>query len=709
MTNKTGKRALITGITGQDGSYLTELLLEKKYKVYGLVRRTSTESDERIRHLLDKIELIDGDLIDQNSIINAIKQSDADEVYNLAAQSFVKTSWSQPILTGEVTGIGVTRMLEAIRAVNDRIKFYQASSSEMFGKVHETPQKETTVFHPRSPYGVAKVYGYYITQNYRESYGIFGCNGILFNHECISENTPIITRDKKTKIISIKRIKDLSKARAKGKNVQQWHPSGIEIWDGDDFVSLNLITASKRKNNDNFACKTINSRNGIIEVTNHHNMLDIKNKKIKAKNIVNGSKLLHKKFPMQKSISCLSKEEAIFIGMMVGDGHINKEGRSFFSNNNKEIIETIKNLWTKIGLGTTSVRTFKTEYGKSTQIRLNGNCDYLRNLFSQIYTSDGFKKVPDRILNSNMETKLAFLEGYNCCDGLKSNPCRYLFKNFKTNSIVLAQGLLFLIANTTKQEFNINFEEDKRYYGYYSINFLSPKETTDKETKVKELLKLRVGQREICKLTGISRNFIRKIQRGGHIEIKHRLSKSKDEVKKTLYHKKQPLWVYDLETESGRFMAGEGTIVVSNSPRRGIEFVTRKISHAVARIHLGMQKDLTLGNLDAKRDWGFAGDYVRAMWLMMQEEKPDDYVIATGETHSIREFLDIAFAHIGVKDWSKHVKQDARFMRPAEVNLLRGDASKARKKLGWKPKTSFKQLVEMMVDSDIETNDRLRK
>ncbi len=326
MAKKTDKKALITGITGQDGSYLAELLLEKKYRVYGLVRRTSTESDERIKHLLDKIELIDGDLIDQNSIINALKQSDADEVYNLAAQSFVKTSWSQPVLTGEVTGIGVTRMLEAIRAVNDRIKFYQASSSEMFGKVHETPQKETTVFHPRSPYGVAKVYGHYITQNYRESYGIFACSGILFNHE---------------------------------------------------------------------------------------------------------------------------------------------------------------------------------------------------------------------------------------------------------------------------------------------------------------------------------------------------------------------------------------------SPRRGFEFVTKKISHAVARIHLGMQKDLTLGNLDAKRDWGYAGDYVKAMFLMMQQEKPDDYVIATGETHSIREFLDIAFAHVGVKGWSRYVKQDARFMRPAEVNLLLGDASKARKKLGWKPEVSFKQLVQMMVDSDIEMNKKL--
>ncbi|MDP2750641.1 MAG: GDP-mannose 4,6-dehydratase [Nanoarchaeota archaeon] len=322
------KSALITGITGQDGSYLAELLIEKKYKVYGLVRRTSTESNERIQHLLNKIELIDGDLIDQNSIINAIKQADPDEIYNLAAQSFVKTSWQQPILTGEVTGLGVIRMLEGIKTVNDKIRFYQASSSEMFGKVHEIPQKETTPFHPRSPYGVAKVYGHYITQNYRESYGIFGCNGILFNHE---------------------------------------------------------------------------------------------------------------------------------------------------------------------------------------------------------------------------------------------------------------------------------------------------------------------------------------------------------------------------------------------SPRRGIEFVTRKISNAIARIHLGLQKEISLGNLDSKRDWGFAGDYVRAMWLMLQQEKPEDYVIATGETHSIRDFLDIAFKRIDIEDWSNYVKQDPRFMRPAEVDLLLGDASKARKNLGWKPEVNFKQLVDMMVDNDIKMNKLLNK
>ncbi|HMS22525.1 MAG TPA: GDP-mannose 4,6-dehydratase [Candidatus Levybacteria bacterium] len=316
------KKALITGITGQDGSYLAEFLLKKGYTVYGLVRRLSTPNIINIRHIQDKITIIPGDLLDQGSLADALITSEPDEVYNLAAQSFVKASWSQPVLTGEFTALSVTRMLEAIRQVNKKIKFYQASSSEMFGKVTETPQKETTRFYPRSPYGVAKVYGHYITVNYRESYDMYACSGILFNHE---------------------------------------------------------------------------------------------------------------------------------------------------------------------------------------------------------------------------------------------------------------------------------------------------------------------------------------------------------------------------------------------SPRRGLEFVTRKISNAAARISLGKQKKLELGSLDPKRDWGFSGDYVEAMWLMLQQPKADDYVIATGENHSVEEFVKIAFATAGIKDWEEYVVANKKeFMRPAEVDYLIGDYSKAKKELSWEPKTSFKELVEMMVRADLD-------
>ncbi|GMK41172.1 GDP-mannose 4,6-dehydratase [Paenibacillus sp. CCS19] len=314
------KRALITGVTGQDGSYLAELLLEKGYEVYGLRRRTSTPNYENVEHIKNKIKWISGDLNDLASLIEAVRQSDPDEVYNLGAQSFVAASWPQPIATAQMTALSVTNMLEAVRLIKPSARFYQASSSEMFGKVVETPQKETTPFYPRSPYGVAKVYGHWITTNYRESYNMFACSGILFNHE---------------------------------------------------------------------------------------------------------------------------------------------------------------------------------------------------------------------------------------------------------------------------------------------------------------------------------------------------------------------------------------------SPRRGLEFVTRKVTDAAARIKLGLQNELRMGNLDALRDWGFAGDYVKAMWLMLQQDEPDDYVISTGEMHTVTELLEVAFGRVGL-DYRDYVVIDPEFVRPAEVDLLLGDCSKAKEKLGWKLEVSFKQLIEMMVDSDLE-------
>jgi GDPmannose 4,6-dehydratase len=314
------RRALITGITGQDGSYLAELLLAEGYEVAGMVRRTSNVNYERVHQVVERVHFCTGDLLDEGSIVACLREFEPHEVYNLAAQSFVKESWNQPLFTGEATALGVTRMLDAIRQVDPGIRFYQASSSEMFGKVRAVPQDELTPFHPRSPYGVAKVYGHWITVNYRESYGMFACSGILFNHE---------------------------------------------------------------------------------------------------------------------------------------------------------------------------------------------------------------------------------------------------------------------------------------------------------------------------------------------------------------------------------------------SPRRGLEFVTRKVSHGVARIKAGLDTELRLGNLDAKRDWGFAGDYVRAMWQMLQRDEPEDYVVATGETHSVRELCEVAFSRVGL-DWSDHVVVDERYLRPAEVDLLVGDASKARRDLGWVPKVQFKELVELMVDADME-------
>ncbi|MBI2105755.1 GDP-mannose 4,6-dehydratase, partial [Candidatus Woesearchaeota archaeon] len=505
------KKALITGITGQDGSYLAELLLEKGYEVFGIIRRASTFNTSRINHLFKdphekdvKLHLIHGDLDDSSTINRIIREIMPDEIYNLGAQSHVRVSFDIPEYTGNVTGLGALRILETIHRIEQenrkRIKYYQASSSEMFGKVQETPQNEKTPFYPRSPYGVAKVYSYWTTKNYREAYNIFACNGILFNHECISENTPLIVRNKSTQIISIKRIKDIRRAREKGRNIQQWILDNIGIWDGEQFVDLKLITATRRKRDDNnFHCKIINTRHGVIETTNHHNLIDYNNQKIRAREVDIGQKLLHKTFPAGEEISRLSEEEALFLGMMVGDGYISEDGeKGQFSNMDEKIIKVMGDLWRKIALGSIITKEYKTEYGKTKQTSLKGNSGYLKLARKEIYTYDKFKKVPDRILNGSKNIKLAFLMGYNITDGLKSNPTIYEFKNFKTNSIVLAQGLLFLIKNTTNQGFNITFEEDKKNYGYYSVNFLSPTDNSLKEETVAQLLDEGHGQRQIC-------------------------------------------------------------------------------------------------------------------------------------------------------------------------------------------------------------------
>jgi len=398
------KKALITGITGQDGSYLAEFLLEKGYQVIGMVRRTSTVNFERIKHIQDKITLVPGDLGDQVSIIDILREHQPDEVYNLAAQSFVPISWSQPVLTGEVTALGVTRVLDAIRTVDPTIRFYQASSSEMFGKVRESPQNENTPFYPRSPYGVAKVYGHWITVNYRESYGLFACSGILFNHE------------------------------------------------------------SQRRG---------------LEFSTH-----------------------------------------------------------------------------------------KVTYGAA-RIKLR---------FYQASSSEMFGKVRESPQNENTP-----------------------FYPRSPYGVAKVYGHLI----------TVNYRES---YGLFACS---------------------------------------------------------------------------------------GILFNHESQRRGLEFSTHKVTHGAARIKLGLDNELKMGNLDAKRDWGYAGDYVKAIWLMLQQDEPDDYVVGTGRTHSVQRLCELAFDYLGL-DWRDHVVVDPRFLRPADVDFLVADATKARTRLGWEPTVTFEELIRMMVDADLE-------
>ena len=282
------RKALITGVTGQDGSYLAELLLEKGYEVHGMVRRASTEKFERIEHIRDRITLHQGDLLDQRSLVDALRASRPSEIYNLAAMSFVAVSWIQPTLTAEFTGVGVTRMLEAMREVCPEARFYQASSSEMFGKVLEVPQTETTPFYPRSPYGVAKAYGHFITVNYRESYELHATSGILFNHESVCANTPLLVRN--DGIIAVKTPVDLVPLLRRGGSVQNFLPkSFLEIWDGDDWTPITTITATRRRPTDpDHQLVSIQARAGVVEVTAHHSMLDSDRSQIAASDVQAG-------------------------------------------------------------------------------------------------------------------------------------------------------------------------------------------------------------------------------------------------------------------------------------------------------------------------------------------------------------------------------------------------------------------------------------
>ncbi len=671
------KTALITGITGQDGSFLAELLLAKGYRVVGMTRRTSTEVHERIEHIVDEVEIVSGDLLDQSSITSIVNEIRPDEIYNLAAQSFVPASWSQPVLTAEFTAVGVTRVLEAIRHVDPAIRFYQASSSEMFGKVVESPQSEKTPFHPRSPYGVAKVYGHWITVNYRESYDLYACSGICFNHECLAGHVPVIVR--RGNVVDVLPIGELVSVREKGANIQRFDlGSDLEVWDGERFVRVFGATANRhRPRVDNKAVRRVEARCGTVTLTGDHVMF-LDGCERPSRNVGQGDKMLQASLPDAPCFSNPGLEFAWMLGAFVGDGsaHIS-DGRTSakFTNSSERLRAYFAEVWSRQTLGSATYHASVSGFvpGKIVgALALNGAPRFVEWLHAECYTADGYKRVPRIILNADEAVWRAFLVGYNSTDGLKAGNGTYLYKNFKTNSAVLAMGLWWMARKALKQECVLNVEvgPPERPGPFYSINLRSP------------------NRRGRC---------------GAH------LRKDLRDVKRVVEEPYFDGWLYDLTTESGRFHAGVGELVIHNSPRRGKEFVTRKISDAVARIKLGLAKELRLGNLDAQRDWGYAGDYVRAMWLMLQQDRPDDYVIATGRTHSVRDFARIAFEVAGLGSFEPYVVIDPRFVRPAEVDLLIGDPSKAKRQLGWTPEVSFEQLVEMMVRADIDRlSERVR-
>lgn len=665
-------KALITGITGQDGSYLAEYLLARGYEVIGMVRRTSTTNFDRIRDFQDRITIVQGDLLDQVSLINLLQEHRPNEVYNLAAQSFVPTSFTQPVLTGEFTALGVTRLLDAIRIVDRSIRFYQASSSEMFGKVQEVPQRETTPFYPRSPYGAAKVYGHWITVNYRESYDLFACSGILFNHECVTADTPVFIR--RGTLIDLLPIEDVVPHRTDPDSASRYttEPTAqdrFEVWDAAGWTPVTCMTATwngfERKPN-----KTVHriaARGALFHATSEHVIYaaqDGRPVEKPAGQVQVGDALTLIALPQPTDQISMTQDEAWLLGILTAEGSISPDGKVRVANQDNSLLDRVAACWHRVTGGEVGRDVGESGFANGKQViqlRLTGACAYGRYLREQIYTRSGHKRVPMRILNAAAAARLAYLQGFNEGDGLKSTPCTYEFQGFKTNSAALAAGLYWLALGTLNQRAIIcTYFRDESIY--YQINLNSPDVPGNKGQHLRRPLE------EVVKAEPVN-------YKG---------------------------WLFDLATTTGTFHAGIGQGWIHNSPRRGLEFVTRKISHAVARIKLGLAHELRLGNLEARRDWGYAPDYVRAMWLMLQQDHSDDYVVATGETHSVREFCQVAFAHVGL-DWEKYVVVDPKFYRPAEVDLLVGDPSKAKRILHWEPTVTFQQLVRIMVDADLAT------
>ena len=697
------RSALITGITGQDGSYLAELLLAKGYEVHGLTRRSSTFGTERIDHLyLDAHEpdarlfLHYGDLSDGNSLSRLLQDIRPDEVYNLGAQSHVAVSFANPLYSADIDALGTLRLLEAVRQLDHEVRFYQASSSEMYGKVVEVPQSEATPFHPRSPYAVAKVYSFWQTVNYREAYGLHASNGILFNHECVPTGTPVIVR--RNGFIDITDIADVVPHRTDPRHGYRYTSAGgdLEVWDGEQFVACTARTATWHDER----IVTVHGRGGVVEATADHVIFTESGRAEKAAGEIGVGDRVHLAAQPDPSFATvLTDDEAWLLGILAADGNIAPQGKGRVTNNDSAVLAEVGTRWDRVSGGYATKGQTTGYSGKPVStVELRGRASYLRMLREELYTRTGDKRVPVRMLNASTDLQRTFLEAYNFAepgsaklraseretrggalraretraelparnleDGLKAGNGTDPMKSFRTSSPVLAAGLVWMSRRALGRRVSVYLQDGELRTGY------------------SYLLKLNLSSGGV---TG---------QRDAH------LRKPQDEVR-AVTDRHYRGWMFDLATTSGRFAAGVGSVVVHNSPRRGETFVTRKITRAAARIKLGLQDRLYLGNLDAERDWGFAGDYVEAMWLMLQQDKPDDYVVATGERHSVREFCEAVFSALDL-EWRDHVGIDKRYLRPAEVDLLQGDPAKAKRVLGWQPKTSFQQLVDAMVQADLE-------
>lgn len=683
------KNAIITGITGQDGAYLAELLLNNGYQVFGTYRRTSSVNFWRLEELgaqdHPNLHLVEYDLTDPGASIRIIHQAQPDEVYNLAAQSFVGVSFEQPVTTAHITGLGTLHLLEAIRIVNPKIRFYQASTSEMYGKIHEMPQTETTFFHPRSPYGVAKLFAHWSTVNYRESYGLFACSGILFNHECVTADTPLLIRA--NGIVNVATPDELVALRRKGPNTQFFEPPALEVWDGSQWTPVTGITATRRRpQEDDHRLLAVQARAAVVRTTAHHRLLDAAEHSVRADTVQPGDRLfLSATFPEMPSWTVLLPEMAELLGLLTADGYVpaNDGNTVQFTNNDPELIQRVTTLWRTLLLGNSRIATspsgFSTQPVTVTQLYLTGAGKHMVGwLREQLYSKRGYKRVPPLILNAHPSIQAAYLRGHYAGDGLK----RGNGDSVKTNSALLAQGLYWLYAKQGRLA--SVYVEPRHGSAYYQLNLPTATPTGNKGQHLRK---------DPAEIRGIA-----------------------------AWETENDDWVFDFETGSGVFMAGVGRAVIHNSPLRGREFVTRKITDAVAKIHLGQQETLELGNLNAQRDWGYAKEYVEGMYRMLQHAEPDTYVLATNQTWPVRHFVELAFQAVGVQlEWQgsedrelgrdartgqMRVRVNPRYYRPCEVDVLCGNPQKARDILGWTPTTSLEELCRLMVEADLRRNRR---
>lgn len=705
---------LVTGVNGQDGSYLSDLLLEKGYEVHGLVRRHSVAEtqDWRIKHLQDKMETHYGDLLDPLSIADVLNKCKPDLVFNLAAQSHVGISSKLPSFTVQVNSIGFLNVIEQVRQIVPHARVYQASSSEMFGNsITDGKQNEDTPMHPVSPYGCSKLFSYHLARHYRNAYGMFVSNGILFNHECLKYDYPLLVKYNNN--IMIMSCQDIAKQFAKHIDNDKDNKSGTKVddlyvWDNNNWTKVKYISWFL---NTNKKLKIINARNAVYSVSEDHICFKENFVESRSDELNVGDKLQLIDYPDNCQNYNITLEEAELLGLLIGDGSTNH--RIQFTNKNKNVLNRCKYLWEKITSGISSYYPSKSGFTGQEVGRLdlhNDDSNWLSNFSLYSSTRDVFghqyKQIPFQILNSNKDIMEAFLCGYNQCDGLKSTKLKYKFQNFKTNSPILAAGLLFLVSKVTGQKYNITVEESQQHgkqQFYYSINLLSNNQTnTDRYNKIQKIKQdnPNISQRELSRQTGISRTFIRKIENGYIPGNTHHLEKINNEIKKIITiesYNYQNYW-YDLETESGTFHAGIGQGIIHNSPRRGGNFVTKKIVQAAKAIKTGTQDKLVLGNIDSMRDWGHSKDYVRAMLMILEHDRPDDFVVATGHTHTIREFLELVFRKLDLSVEDHVITNSQTYLRAQELNYLCGDSTKIRRTLGWEPEYDLEMIVEDMLN-----------